>query len=73
MNKENLLQKLLKPLKERGRFNSPEEVEKYFTEALQVSYQEGIKEALISIKKYSFEDDNTYQDIDKLLNNHHNE
>lgn len=73
MNEENLIQKLLKPLKERGRFNSPEEVEKYFTEALQVGYQEGFKDALVGIKKYSFEDDNTYQDIDKLLNNQNNE
>lgn len=65
MNKKNLLQQLLKPLKERGRFSSPEEVEEYFTEALQVSYQEGFKDALVGIKKYRFKDDNTYQDIDQ--------
>lgn len=60
MNEENLIQKLLKQLKERGRFNSPEEVEEYFAEALKLSYQEGVKKGLAEKEKIDETEGRTY-------------
>ena len=66
MNKEQV-KKLLKPLQERGRFKSPEEVDKYFQEALELTYQQAIKEALVEIENTIGKNNDTYQNVKNLI------